>query len=269
MTCRLADMADNGAMSLAAQIIDQQVSGIAERESDTFTSELRLRTDEHRRRSIAFLFLVAKTAFDLTDEQTTDGIVDGGERLRDRRPVLRTSCGRRAPYHPDTGKIQAGSRWRLDVSRERHRPNDRRHRNTVRPCAARAIEQATERAGRGDPFVCQGWRDPARDRSRCQQRSLLDGSSRTANRQCPEGVRRAGRVAPHRSRGGPCSPAGAQADRRRPEAHRRRHGRELRLPARVDGAHVRRRARTADRHVRQPTVREEHPPLPGAGRQPP
>ena len=82
-------------MSLAAQIIDQQVSGIVEKLSDTFTSELRLGTDEHRRRSIAFLFLVAKTAFDLTDEQTTDGIVDGRERLRDRRPctsnLLRTA----------------------------------------------------------------------------------------------------------------------------------------------------------------------------------
>ena len=74
----LADWPTMGAMSLAAQIIDQQVAGIVERESDTFTHELRLGTDEHRRRSVAFLFLVAKTAFDLTDEQTIDGIVDGG-----------------------------------------------------------------------------------------------------------------------------------------------------------------------------------------------
>ena len=67
-----------GAMSLAAQIIDQQVSGIVEEQSDTLDNELRLGTDERRRRSIAFLFLVAKAAFDLADEQTTDGIVDGG-----------------------------------------------------------------------------------------------------------------------------------------------------------------------------------------------
>jgi hypothetical protein len=66
-------------MSLAAQIIDQQVSGIVERHSDAFDNELRLGADEPRRRSIAFLFLVAKTAFDLTDEQTIDGIVDGGD----------------------------------------------------------------------------------------------------------------------------------------------------------------------------------------------
>ena len=65
-------------MSLAAQIIDQQVTGIVESKSDAFTDELGLDADEHRRRSIAFLFLVAKTAFDLTDEQALEGIVDGG-----------------------------------------------------------------------------------------------------------------------------------------------------------------------------------------------
>ena len=65
-------------MSLAAQIIDQRVSGIVEEQSDNFDNELRLGTDEDRRRSIAFLFLVAKAIFDLTDDQTMDGIVDGG-----------------------------------------------------------------------------------------------------------------------------------------------------------------------------------------------
>ena len=75
---RSADRPIIGAMSLAAQIIDQQVSGIVERQLDAFDNELRLGADEHRRRSIAFLFLVARTAFDLTDEQTLDGIVDGG-----------------------------------------------------------------------------------------------------------------------------------------------------------------------------------------------
>ena len=65
-------------MSLATQIIDQQVSGIIEKHSDAFANELRLGTDEQKRRSIAFLFLVAKTAFDLTDEETLDGVVDGG-----------------------------------------------------------------------------------------------------------------------------------------------------------------------------------------------
>ena len=65
-------------MSLATQIIDQQVSGIIAKHSDAFANELRLGTDEQKRRSIAFLFLVAKTAFDLTDEETLDGVVDGG-----------------------------------------------------------------------------------------------------------------------------------------------------------------------------------------------
>ena len=65
-------------MSLATQIIDQQVSGIIEKHSDAFDNELRLSADEQKRRAIAFLFLVAKTAFDLTDEETFDGIVDDG-----------------------------------------------------------------------------------------------------------------------------------------------------------------------------------------------
>ena len=65
-------------MSLATQIIDQQVSGIIEKHSDAFANELRLSADEQKRRSMAFLFLVARTAFDLTDEETLDGIVDGG-----------------------------------------------------------------------------------------------------------------------------------------------------------------------------------------------
>ncbi len=66
-------------MSLAAQIIDQRVSGIIEKLSDIFTDELGLGPDEQKRRAMAFLFLAAKTAFDLTDEQTIDGIVDGAD----------------------------------------------------------------------------------------------------------------------------------------------------------------------------------------------
>ena len=65
-------------MSLVAQIIDQQISGIVARQEEAFTHELRLSNDEARRRSTAFLFLVAKTVFDLTDEETLDSIVDGG-----------------------------------------------------------------------------------------------------------------------------------------------------------------------------------------------
>lgn len=65
-------------MSLATQIVDQQVSGIIEKHTDTFAAELRLRSAEHKKRAAAFLFLVAKTAFDLTDEEAFDGIVNGG-----------------------------------------------------------------------------------------------------------------------------------------------------------------------------------------------
>ena len=65
-------------MSLAAQIIDQQISGIAARREDAFIHELRLGNDAARRRSTAFLFLVAKTVFELSDEETLDAIVDGG-----------------------------------------------------------------------------------------------------------------------------------------------------------------------------------------------
>lgn len=65
-------------MSLATQIIDQQVAGIVDKYPDVFVNELGLGTDLQKKRSAAFLFLVAKTAFDLTDEEAFDGIVDGG-----------------------------------------------------------------------------------------------------------------------------------------------------------------------------------------------
>ena len=65
-------------MSLATQIIDQQVAGVVDKYPDVFVNELRLGTDLQKKRSAAFLFLVAKTAFDLTDEEAFDGIVDGG-----------------------------------------------------------------------------------------------------------------------------------------------------------------------------------------------
>ena len=65
-------------MTLAAQIIDQQVSGIVERHSDAFAGELRLGRDRHRRRAVAFLFLVARTAFDLADEDALVGHLPPG-----------------------------------------------------------------------------------------------------------------------------------------------------------------------------------------------
>ena len=65
-------------MSLSAQIIDQRVSGIASEQDDAFTHELKVGNDAQKRRSLAFLFLVSKTMFELTDEDTLDSIVDGG-----------------------------------------------------------------------------------------------------------------------------------------------------------------------------------------------
>ena len=65
-------------MSLATQIIDQQVSGIVEKYADVLADELRLGTNTQKHRSAAFLLLLARTAFDLTDAEAFDGIVDGG-----------------------------------------------------------------------------------------------------------------------------------------------------------------------------------------------
>ena len=65
--------------SLAAQIIDQQVSGIVERHADLLAGELRLGNDERKMRSAAFVFFAARTAFDLTDREAFDGIVDGAD----------------------------------------------------------------------------------------------------------------------------------------------------------------------------------------------
>ena len=69
--------------SLAAQIIDQRINGIVERQADSFAAELGPGADEQRRRSAAFTFLVARTVLleltngDLTDDEVLDGIVDG------------------------------------------------------------------------------------------------------------------------------------------------------------------------------------------------
>ncbi len=63
--------------SLAAQIIDQQVSGIVEKHTDLLSGEFRLGSDRQKLRSAAFVFLVARTAFDLADQEALDGIVDG------------------------------------------------------------------------------------------------------------------------------------------------------------------------------------------------
>ena len=64
--------------SLAAQVIDQRVSGIVGKYGDVLAARLGLGRDENRLRSAAFLFLVAKTELELDDDEALDAIVDGG-----------------------------------------------------------------------------------------------------------------------------------------------------------------------------------------------
>ena len=66
--------------SLAAQIVDQQVIRIAGTEGKSFADQLNINvnSDEAKLRSVAFVFLVGKTMLNLSDEETLDGIVDGG-----------------------------------------------------------------------------------------------------------------------------------------------------------------------------------------------
>ena len=64
--------------SLAAQIIDQRISGIVRSRADSFAEELGLGADEPRRRSVAFTFLVAQTLYDLDDDEALGSVVDGG-----------------------------------------------------------------------------------------------------------------------------------------------------------------------------------------------
>lgn len=65
-------------MTLATQIVDQRVSGIVGQHGETFRDEFAVGADEQKMRSLGFLFLVAKTLFDLPDDETVEGIVDGG-----------------------------------------------------------------------------------------------------------------------------------------------------------------------------------------------
>ena len=99
-------------MSLATQIIDQQVSGIADRLEQAFAEELRIGPDQGKRRTVAFLLLVAKTMFELDEEETLDGIVDGGD-----------DYGIDALYHesPDQGEIKIAliqGKYRADLRGE-------------------------------------------------------------------------------------------------------------------------------------------------------
>ena len=65
--------------SLAAQIIDQRVSGLLQRHGEAFAAELGLGGDENKQRSAAFVLLVLQTVLDLDDEEAIDGIVEGSD----------------------------------------------------------------------------------------------------------------------------------------------------------------------------------------------
>ena len=60
------------------QVATLRISGIVERQADAFSAELGLGADEQRRRSAAFTFLVARTVYDLTDDEALGSVVDGG-----------------------------------------------------------------------------------------------------------------------------------------------------------------------------------------------
>ena len=63
--------------SLAAQIIDQRVSGLVGKHEDAFGAELGLGADEEKRRSAAFVLLVLQTVLGMDDEDALDSIVEG------------------------------------------------------------------------------------------------------------------------------------------------------------------------------------------------
>ena len=127
-------------MSLATQIIDQQVSGIIAKHSDTFANELRLGTDEQKRRSIAFLFLVAKTAFDLTDEETLDGVVDGGNDFGVDALYFEPPVDGDLHITLIQGKYRRDLGGDAGIPRKRNRQDNRCNRRTLRPGKTSEVE---------------------------------------------------------------------------------------------------------------------------------
>lgn len=62
-------------MNVTAQVIDQHVEGVLKRRASDLTA-IRPDADRVALKSLAFVFLVAKKAFRLSDEEALDGIVD-------------------------------------------------------------------------------------------------------------------------------------------------------------------------------------------------
>ena len=65
--------------SLAAQIIDQRVSGLLQRHEEAFAAALGLGGDKDKQRSAAFVLLVLQTVLGLDDEEALDGVVEGSD----------------------------------------------------------------------------------------------------------------------------------------------------------------------------------------------
>jgi hypothetical protein len=65
-------------MNINASIIDMRVQALAEQLAPELEARLNIKNDEVKRRSTAFVFLVAKTILDLPDDETLDCLTEGG-----------------------------------------------------------------------------------------------------------------------------------------------------------------------------------------------
>lgn len=66
-------------MDINVSIIDQRVRKLAEDLAGEFASRLDIRNDETKARSTAFVFLMAKTILDLSQEEALDALTEGGQ----------------------------------------------------------------------------------------------------------------------------------------------------------------------------------------------
>lgn len=63
---------------LNVQLIDQRVTKLAEDLKTRLCNEVKVRNEAHRLKSVAFVYLVARSLLDLDPDQAMDGIVEGG-----------------------------------------------------------------------------------------------------------------------------------------------------------------------------------------------
>lgn len=65
-------------MKISSNIIDQRVRKVSEDNEAIYLDELNLKNNTDKANSVSFVFLVAKTLLDLSDDDALDTIVDGG-----------------------------------------------------------------------------------------------------------------------------------------------------------------------------------------------